>query len=279
MSLFKRFGGITIAIAGLALPGLSSAQGGPLGDEGRTWFQLYGTASSWSTTTRGNGYLQDDPGTTVSVEDELGVQRRKLAPGLSFGRRIGENWRIELDWTNSTRSGTTVLTRDIRVDGVAYPANSRLRSTVSVGGFRINGGRSFLRSDALEWGVSFGGQWISTSRTLQRASVVGGNTTLDSETSRTDTVPIPLLGLYGSWAPSPSWLLSGRADVGLTGAGYGQLAATAAWRANANFSIGLGLRHAQGRINTQAFDLIVPLRTLALDYRATGPQLLLNLVF
>jgi hypothetical protein len=279
MSSFNFFGAVAVACAGLGLSAQASAQGGPLGDDGRTWFELYGTAASWSTTTRGNGFNQNDPGTTINVEDDLGVQRRRLAPGLTFGRRIGENWRIELDWTNSSRSGTTVLTRDIRVDGVLYAANSGLLSTVSVGGFRINGGRSFLRSDTVEWGVSFGGQWISTSRTLQRTTVAGGNTSLDIANSRTDLTAIPFLGLYGSWAPSPHWLLSGRADVGLTGDNYGQLAVSVAWRANTNLSIGVGLRHAQGRINTQAFDLIVPLRTLALDYRATGPQLLVNLSF
>jgi hypothetical protein len=263
MSLFKRFGGIAWVISGLALSGNASAQGGPLGDDGRTWFSLYGTATSWSTTTRAdNGFTEEFRGTSVNVEDELGVQRRKTAAGLAFGRRIGENWRFEMDWTTSSRSGNAVLKRDIRVGTYVYTAGSALQSTVSVSGLRINGGRSFVRSDDLEIGVSFGGQWITISRSFDRY--------IDSNA----VAPLPILGVYGTWSPASALQLTGRAEVGLRGGGYGQLWVAALWRATSNFSAGLGLRHTQGNIDEE-----FGYSKLVLDYRATGPQLLLNLSF
>ncbi len=263
MNSLKQLCPLALVAGSLCLPGVSMAQGGPLGDEGRTWFSLYGTATSWSTTTRSDsGFVENFRGTSVNVEDELGVQRRKAAAGLAFGRRIGENWRFEMDWTTSSRSGNTVLTRDIRVGTSVYTSGSPLRTTVNISGLRINGGRSLLRSDDLEFGVSFGGQWITISRSF--------GSYIDSS----DLAPLPILGVYGTWSPAPALQLTGRAEVGLRGGGYGQLTVAALWRATANFSAGLGLRHTQGNIDEQFIT-----STLVLDYRATGPQLLLNLSF
>jgi hypothetical protein len=275
MSWSKRFSGVAWVIGGLAVPGFASAQGGPLGDEGRTWFSLYGTAASWSTTTRSdNGFTENFRGTTVNVEDELGVQRRKAAAGLAFGRRIGENWRFEMDWTTSSRSGNALLKRDIRVGTYVYASGSQLQSTINVSGLRINGGRSFVRSDDVEFGVSFGGQWVTISRSFNRVSANGSSAALDFSTSNTSVAPLPILGVYGTWAPTPAVQLTGRAEVGLRGGGYGQLSVGALWRATTNFSVGAGLRHTQGNIDEQFVS-----NTLVLNYRATGPQLVLNFSF
>jgi hypothetical protein len=278
MSLSIRFVGFTLAVGCFCLPRLVAAQGGPLGDEGRTWFSLSGAATSWSTTTRDDGGFINSPGTQINAEDELNIQRRKPAFGLAFGRRIGENWRIELDWTTVSRSGNSVLTRDIRVNGDVFTNGSQLRTTVNVSGLRINGGWSLARSDAMEWGVSFGGQWITTTQSFERTISGGGNATVVRSSSGGNVALLPVLGLFGTWAVSPALQMTGRAEVGVLGGSYGQLNLAGLWRATPNLGVGLGLRHVQGRLNENGRALGGGTPWL-LDFRSTGPQLLLNLSF
>jgi hypothetical protein len=278
MSLFKSFSGLVVVTAGIALPVVASAQGGPLGDEGRTWFLLSGSAASWSTTTRDDGFFTDNPGSSIALEDELNVKRRQAAAGLAFGRRLGENWRIELDWTGTRRSGDAVLKRDIRVAGFVYTSGSQLRSTVNVSGLRINGGWSFARHDGLELGVSYGAKWLTLNQSFERTVPAGASPTLLLSSSNSHTALLPVVGLYGTWAALPALQLSGRAELGLWGAGYGDFSLAAHWRATPNLGVGLGLRHTQGKVG-EKWGLLSDGAPWVLDYKSTGPQLLLNVSF
>ena len=246
----------------------------------RTWLQLQGAYDTWrfsSLAPTGPSSLQSDA--------QLGLQRRKLDPGLTIGRLIGQRWRIEVERTTARRSGQTQLAADTDVNGVTFLGGSALQTEVGWTTLQVLGGWTFWREDALEAGMRMGGQWLRVSQRFQGTGTVltftppGPLTSAPGprETSNEDVAPIGIFGLFGSWAAAPPWRMHGRVEVGVPGT-YRHVSVGAQWRANRHLALGLGYRHTRANLDL-VFGLIGCCSRLGVDSTIHGPTFSVDLGF
>lgn len=247
--------------------------------EPRTWFQLHGTAATWRLQTRGDDTAVY-PDTPLQTETDLGLPRHHAITGLGFGRRIGQRWRIELDYESVRREGTAVLGSDVVAGGVVFAGGSTLRSAIGLRTLRVNAGWSLLMTEDSEAGIVLGGQWFEISRKFDGqgrqvyadpASAIG-----PQSSSSGDLAPVLLVGLFGSQALAPDWRLNARAEFGL-GGGYRHGVVSAQWRALPNLALGVGYRYTRADLDV-LFGFVACCSRLLVDYRTHGPAFTADLL-
>jgi hypothetical protein len=270
MKLFHRSLAATATSAGTAalmLAGAAQAQSQSLLPELRTTFQLQGFLPRTTSTARVDDWYLGTPGTTASGEDDYGLPRSKPAFGLAFMKRIGESWRIDLEYLEQRRTANSVpLRRAIDAYGGTYVPGTPVSARMALTSLRIAGGYTLLRRDTTEFGLSFGG--IVSSYDL----TVNGPGTLRFEENISNAQAS--LGLYATTAISSTLRLHGRFEAGPQNR---QLSAGGHWRFAANASLGANLRWTNLRISQNRGAYLVNANTA--EFKLLGPQAYLEVGF
>jgi len=172
--------------------------------EDRWMFQLGAFFPKVDTTARLNG-TGGVIGTEISFEDDLGLSDRKSMGSFLASVRLGERWRIEGEYYSLSRSGTRTISRTINWGDQSFAVNTAVASTFDTDIYRLSGGYAFVKDKQAELGVSLGLHVTDIA-----ASLVGSGGAIGQAA---DTLaPLPTIGVYGAYAFSPRWLLSGRID-------------------------------------------------------------------
>ncbi len=257
----------TACTAALMLAGTAQAQSQPAWPELRTSFQLQGFLPRTTSTARVDDWYLNTPGTTASGEDDYGLSRTPPTWGLAFMKRIGESWRIDLEYLEQRRTADNVtLQRAINAYGGTLAAGSSVNTRMNLSALRIAGGYTLLRQDNTELGVSFGGV-ISRYDLNVKGKL---QTPLDESGANAEAS----LGLFASSALSPTLRLQGRFEVGPRNR---QVNVGAAWRLAANASLGANLRWMNVKV-TQNLSVYL-YNTDTAEFKLLGPQLTLEVGF
>lgn len=261
---------LALACAGLsvAVPALAQQAGGTTHPalQDRWALQLGVYSPKVSTTFRldGTGGLL---GTEVSAEEDLGLKERNDMPALLASARLGERWKLEFEYLSLKRENARSLSRTISWGDTTYTFGTTVNSSFSTEIFRLSAGYAFVKDAQKEFGAVLG---LHATDILARiaASTVG--------TEEGDVLaPLPTIGFYGAYAPTPKWLVSGRVDLfsleyeeydgSLTNFTLG--ADYRIWR---NFGLGAAWRYID-------YDLSVAKSRFngAINYRFSGPLLYL----
>ena len=207
------------------------------------------------------------PGTSVSFEDDLGLDDRKVQVSVLGKLRLGQRWRIEGEYFALDRSGSRAINKTINWGGNTYPIGIVVDSEFDSDIYRLSVGYSFIKDTQAELGIALGLHVTDFNMSIAGANVA--RRTADA------LAPLPTIGLYGSYALSPRWLLSGRVDYfsfsynDYDGTLVNAVAAVD-YRFTQNFGIGLGYRYVD-------YDLDVTRSSFSggVKYQFSGPVLYL----
>jgi hypothetical protein len=217
-------------------------------------------------------------GTEVDLEDDLDLNDRETMPFALMNFRFGDRWRIEAEYFTLTREVTHVTARDLTIGDVIFPAGTDVTTNFDSDIYRLSAGYSFLKRPNYEAGASLG---IHVTTFDLGVRSVGGALSESADT----LAPLVTLGLYGQYALSPKWLLTGRLDVfALEYEEYsGSLVnfnAAVEYQVAKHFGLGLGYRHVD--LNLEADPTLTVGDTEwggEFDYAFSGPTLYLSMVF
>lgn len=204
-------------------------------------------------------------GTAVSFEDDLGLTDRK-AMGTFLARvRLGERWRVEAEYFSLDRSSALPISRTINWGGNVYTPGTVVTTEFNSDIFRLSAGYSFIKNAQSELGLVLGLHVTDFTASLGATSV--GVKTGDA------LAPLPTIGLYGAYAFTPRWLLSGRIDYfSLKYNEYdGSLTnflAGVDYRFHRNFGLGAGYRYVDYGLDATKTNF-----TGSLQYQFSGPLL------
>ncbi len=212
------------------------------------------------------------PGTTVRMEDELDLDDRKGVPYGTFGMRLGERWRLEFEYYQLNRSASKSIERQIEWGNATFPVGATLDSRLDTTIYRLTGGYSFYREPGGEAGVGFGLHVTDLDTALSRR---GG-----AEREARDTlVPLPTIGLYGTYKLSQQFQLRGRVDY--LSLNYGDydgsltnLLVALDWRFSRNWGAGFGYRYVDYKLEATSSKLVGEI-----NYRFKGPTLFVTVGF
>ncbi|MDX1440557.1 MAG: hypothetical protein R3284_11715 [Rubricoccaceae bacterium] len=188
-------------------------------------------------------------GTEIDFEGDLALDDRKALGSIFGSVRLGEKWRIELEYFGLNRSGTRQINRTINWGDNTYPINAAVNSSFDSDVYRLSGGYSFVKDDKKEFGAALG--LFTTYFEASLSSAAGGFRKADT------LAPLPTIGAYGAYAFDPRWLAYGRADYfWINYDDYdGSLINTqiaAEYRFTRRFGVGLGYRYV--KYNLQSTD-------------------------
>ena len=206
-------------------------------------------------------------GTSISFEDDLGLDDREIQVSVLGKLRLGERWRIEGEYFALNRSGTRAISRTINFGGNIYPVGITVNSEFDSDIYRLSAGYSFIKSTQAELGVALGLHITDFTMSLAGANV--------SQRTGDALAPLPTIGIYGAYALTPRWLLTGRADIfSFSYDDYDgslvNLVAGIDYRFSRNFGVGLGYRYVD-------YDLDVTKSSFSgnIQYEFSGPVLYL----
>ncbi len=232
-----------------------------------------------SSTVRLDNTTTGRPGSTVKLEDNLDLADRKGTPYLTLGMRLSERWRLEFEYYTLKRSATKVTSREIKWGDVTFPAGQEIQSRFDSAIYRLTGGYSFYKQPTGEAGVTFGLHVTDLTMQLsgQGSGALGGVAFQSEE--RDPVVPLPTLGLYGTFLFADQWGLSGRADyLRLSDDRYDgsliNLLAAIDWRFAKNWSVGVGYRYVDYKVEGMKSDFLGEI-----NYKFKGPTLMIQAAF
>jgi hypothetical protein len=122
--------------------------------------------------------------------------------------RLGNRWRIELDYTNIEKEGSGNIDK-IDIGGISVPVSAEVTSMLNTRFITTRLGFSFVRNETLELGVSAGVSAASieagVSGTVSGIGSGSGDVSAD--------VPLPSFGIYGTLALTNKLSIGGRAGL------------------------------------------------------------------
>lgn len=246
----------------LALASLPAVAANPLDEEGFS-FKLGGFYSSADTTLRvdssGGAF-----GTSISLEDDLGYEKDKMLPVLDAVWRINPRHRIELGYLRLARDAQKTISGEIRFGDSVFPVSTNVNSRFDSDVWRLSYGWSFYRDGPNELSLLLG---LHT--TAFKVKLEGSGGTVSEAADR--TIPLPVIGLQGSWAPAPSWRVNGYAQVFAIEYGdyEGNLVSGALnveYRFERNYALGVGYM-----FNDYGIDVTKGRLRGSFDYKFSGP--------
>jgi outer membrane autotransporter protein len=255
---------LALALLGFMACGLAAGQGlsthPALTD--RWSFQLGAFVPNVETTAHLNNSA-GTRGTTVNFEDDLNLTDRKTMPSFLASVRLGERWKIEAEFYSLHRTGDRAINRTINWGDNVYTIGTNVHSQFDSDIYRLSGGYSFLKDNKSELGATLG-LHVTQFKTALSATGVGAN-------SNDTLAPLPTVGLYGAYAFTPQWLLSGRVDYfSLNYNDYdGKLinfSAGVDYRFTRNFGVGLAYRHVDYEVTVTKAKF-----NGGVEYKFTGP--------
>jgi hypothetical protein len=217
-------------------------------------------------------------GTTISLEDDLDLSGRKGTPYTNLGLRLGETWRLELEYYALKRSASRTTARQIDWGDSTFPAGATLSSTFDSTIYRVTGGWSFVKTPETEAGIGFG-LHVTDFMTLLSGQGSGPNGLGFQTEVHRQLVPLPTLGGFGTWTVTPRLALRGRVDyLSFSYDDYdGSLSNTMVlveWRFSQHFGAGAGYRYVGYKLAVKRSDFPIDMR-----YVFKGPTIFVNAAF
>lgn len=257
------------------LSGLANAEGP--GDS--YWAELSYFYPEISSTARLDLTDTSRPGTVIKLEDDLNLTDRKGTPYLTLGMRLGQPWRLEFEYYQLNRSASKSIDRQIDWGDTTFPVGAQVDSKLNTSVYRFSGGYSFYKAPVAEAGVSLGFHITDFSTELSGTGTAGGAAATFHREARSTLVPLPTLGLYGTYQFADQWQVRGKADfLSLTYQDYdGRLINTLLavdWRFAKNWGAGIGYRHVDYKLNITKTNFHGEI-----NYKFSGPTLFVNAAF
>jgi hypothetical protein len=144
-------------------------------------------------------------GTTLDLEDVMGLDSNDIVPQGLARWRMSDRWRMELEHFQLNRSNTTTITGDITWGDETFPVNTSVETTFDIAVTRLSFGYSFFKRKDKELGVALGFHITDLHAQL---SAGGG-----SEDEGKLLAPLPVISLYGQCALTDVWAIGGRLDA------------------------------------------------------------------
>ena len=265
-------------VTAAVLAGLSASVSAEMPQD-RFWIGLEYFYPTITSTARFDATATSRPGTEIRLEDELDLSDRKGTPYVNLGMRLGDAWRLEFEYYSLKRSANKTLTRTINWGDTTFPVGANLTSQFDSTIYRITGGWSFVKNQQAEAGVGFGLHItdFTTQLSGQGTGVLSG--TGFQREAHDALVPLPTVGLYGTYVVTPQVMLRGRVDfLSLKYQDYdGRLLnwmAAVDWRFSKNVGAGLGYRYVDYKLEATKTDF-----TGEVKYTFKGPTIFINAAF
>lgn len=139
-------------------------------------------------------------GTSLSFEDDLGLDANQIIPQVSFQFRLGRRHVFDGAWSKADRDSTSQALEEIRFGDIVIPGGSQVALAYDQEQFSLGYSYFFLRKDRWALGGRIGARYLSLTTILTVR-------TLDLEEEGDTAYPLPFLGLSFRYGFTQKWRL------------------------------------------------------------------------
>lgn len=153
-------------------------------------------------------------GTNIDLEDLLGVDSDNAVFRLAASYEFTPRHRVDMSVFDINRNGSRSIAEDIEIGDVTIPSGSvdtRFDTLVAKAAYRYN----FVDDQRTVLGASLGLHMMGITFALE------SDVAQTSETFRA-TAPLPVVGLHGEYALSPTWKILASAELFQVDIGFGR---------------------------------------------------------
>jgi len=166
---------------------------------------------------------------------------------VEFKWRFGEKWSTRLQYYESDQSRKAVLEEDVLWRNQIIAAGSSVTAGANFSLVRVFFGRSFDRRENVDAGIGLGLHWLEIG-----AFIKPDINTLNPVSAAKVSGPLPNIGAWYYYSPSPKWFIGGRLDwleasIDKYDGGIVNISAGVNYQMFAN--VGVGLKYQFFRIN------------------------------
>ena len=145
-------------------------------------------------------------------ESQFGLSNSENLASADFTWRFLPKWSMHFLYFETGRTNTAVLQEDVIFGDATFEQGSSVSAGAGVDILRFFVGRDFSKRDDALWGVGIGLHRLGIDMSLSGNILVNGQVLANETRSRGATAPLPDIGGWYYWSPSPNWVLGGRVD-------------------------------------------------------------------
>lgn len=141
-------------------------------------------------------------GTEIDLEDDFDVDDQVFAGRIDAGWRFAKRHALDFSVFDLRRTGTRTIDREIQIGDETFPVNTSVKSEFETLVAKLAYRYGFLQRKRWHAGASFGLYWLDM-QTQWTAGSIGVEEELQAK------APLPVFGLFGSYALTPKLYLTG----------------------------------------------------------------------
>jgi hypothetical protein len=149
---------------------------------------------------------QTDRGTDLKLEDDLNLDKSLQIFRVDGYWRFGDRHRIDGTWYQLSRRGSTTIDRQLTIGDETYDIDTSLSSKVDIGIIKADYTYLFLQTPRYEIGGSLGVHILNYDANFSALNV-------GTDVSFNTTLPVPTIGVRGSYAISDRWNFHASVDL------------------------------------------------------------------
>ena len=149
---------------------------------------------------------QSGMGTSVQLEDDLGLNRSLQVFRIDGYWRFGDRHRIDGTWYRFSMRGSRTIDKQLIIGDETYDIDTTLTSKVNVGIFKVDYTYVFLQTPKYEIGGSLGVHIIDYDAAFSALGV-------SASVSVSPVLYVPTIGVRGSYAIADRWTFHASADL------------------------------------------------------------------
>ena len=217
-------------------------------------------------------------GTTIDLEDALGLQTDTRNARIDAYIRLGKRHKIGIGYISLTRNATFTINEEIHWGDEIFPVHATVATTLSLNLVPVNWQFSVVRTERVDFALSLGFFTMFT-----KAGVSGGG---DSEQASSIDLPLPVVGANVDWAIAPKLFLDGGVEfftisIGGISGDWSEFRGGVKYYFLPNLGVGAGYRSIQLKVDaTSEIGEGSGVDTkLFFDYGFKGPQIYMTVSF
>ncbi len=154
----------------------------------------------------------DVPGQgVIDFGTAFGLEKKDQMFAVDFKWRFGEKWSMTAQHFAASSAGTAVLDEDIEWNNLVFSRGTNAEASTEFALYRVVFGRSFAKSDDVDFGLGVGVHWMDMSAAIA-GSILVNNTVSFRRENVSSSAPLPNIGAWYAQALSPRWAIRARAD-------------------------------------------------------------------
>lgn len=246
-------------IAGLLLAGPALAQSADDYHPALTTNFQVSAGALFSTSDFKIGANGSVPGEEIDFDGTLGVDKTQTTPVVSFRWNFGEKWSFWGQAWKTDSSGSAVLDEDTEWEDLVFQKGSNVTAGIDNTVARLFFGRKFFSGPQYEFGAGLGLHWMKIDAYIEGEVFINDQESGFQRSSVSASAPLPNIGAWYYYSPSPRWLLNARVDwlsasIGDYSGGLWDIGAGVNFQLTKHFGLGLDYQFFQLNVDVKDTD-------------------------